>query len=57
MHELLATRMDYLEAEEQRSRWNGHGMRMAERRSARQVAELNPQGTRIRGKPVNMGGD
>jgi hypothetical protein len=40
--------------EERQSRWNGHVMRMVDCRTARQVAEWNPQGKRRRGRPVNI---
>jgi hypothetical protein len=41
------------EIEEQQLRWYGHVMRMDDCRTARQVADWNPQGKRRRGRPVN----
>jgi hypothetical protein len=41
------------EIEEKQLRWYGHVMRMDDCRTARQVADWNPQGKRRRGRPVN----
>jgi hypothetical protein len=41
------------EIEEQQQRWYGHVMRMDDCRTARQMADWNPQGKRRRGRPVN----